>query len=175
MLFAHSHNPADVAAMIVESVFDALFKGDMMEQDVVPFMVIFSIYFAVKAVICFFLSRKLKAIPKSHHRIHPDMAWLIMTPFLTSIAFNFMIYPFVSRSFQGYAKEKQNDAVGDCGEAYAWFYCGLNLLNLILLWTAPILGILVGLPSFLFLVLYLCKINQVSALLKNDIGSPRSD
>ena len=171
MLFAHSHDPGYVAQMMVEDVYHSLFMGDpSTKEDLITYLVIFSIYFFFKVLICGFLYKQLKTIPKLHRRIKPGMVWLILVPFLTSLVFNFMVYPQVSKSLKRFADALQNHSVEDCGETLAWLYCGFNLLNLILLFTFALFGIPVGFLAFFFLLAFLFRVSSVANQLKAGVG-----
>ncbi|MGD9127576.1 MAG: hypothetical protein PVH19_09380 [Planctomycetia bacterium] len=133
----------------------------------------FCVFLIIQITTCICLNDNLQIIPKEYHQTSSGRIWLLMIPFF-HVLWNFAVFPQISNSLRKCAEAKRNQTL-DCGEALAWLICCSNIAYPILLFLFWPLGILVGLLSLLFLIIYLLKVNHVSNLLKNNADGPSSD
>src|SRR4051812_22548804 len=84
----------------------------------------------IQALICWYLSGILKAIPPEHRKQQPNMVWLLMIPFV-NIVFNFFVYPKIAESFKSYFDSVGRTDVGDCGKTLSMWFCILVCCSII--------------------------------------------
>lgn len=109
---------------------------------------------AIQALICYFLSGFLKAIPPEHRKQEPNMVWLLMIP-IFPLVWNWFVYPKTSESFQSYFASKGRTDVGDCGRQLAVVFCILVDCSIV-----PYLNFLTGLGALVLLIMLLVKFSE---------------
>ena len=87
-------------------------------------------FLVTEAMICWQLSRCLKAIPESHRQVTPWQVWLLMIP-LFSFVWAFRVLPGIARSFESYFVSQGNCRVNDCGRILAILFCILFCCSVI--------------------------------------------
>jgi hypothetical protein len=109
----------------------------------------------IQAIVCWYLSNCLKAIPEEHRKQQPGMVWLLMIP-LVGIVWNFFVYPKISESYKSYFDSIGRTDMGDCGR-------GLGLTFSILVCTTiiPYLGSCTGLVAFILWIIILVKFSSL--------------
>jgi hypothetical protein len=122
------------------------------------------IVYAILAVICWYLSGCLKAIPDEHRKQQPNMVWLMMIP-LFNIVWIFFVYPKIAESYKSYFDSIGRTDVGDCGRGLSLAYCILTCASCI-----PYLNFCTGLPTLVIWIIVLVKFGT----LKGQIQNPQS-
>ena len=105
----------------------------------------------IQALICWFLSNCLKAIPEAHRKQDPKMVWLLMIP-LFNIVWQFFVYPKIADSFKSYFDSIGRTDVGDCSRMLALVFCILVCCGII-----PYLNICTGLAALVIWIIVLVK------------------
>ncbi len=114
----------------------------------------------IAALICWYLSGILKAIPAEHRKQEPAMVWLLMIP-LVNIVWNFFVYPKISESFQSYFNAQGRTDVGDCGKSLSMTFCILACTSVI-----PYLGACTGLAALVIWIIVLVKFSGLKSQLR---------
>lgn len=117
---------------------------------------------AIQALICYFLSGFLKALPAEFRKQEPNMVWLLMIP-LFNLIWNFFVYLKIAESYQAYFAAQGRTDTGDCGKQFALVYCILAACCIV-----PYLNVLAGLAALVFLILVLVKFSE----LKKQVSLP---
>ena len=105
----------------------------------------------IQAIICWYLSGVLKAIPAEHRKQQPNMVWLLMIP-VANIVLNFFVYPKIAESFQSNFASIGRSDVGDAGKSLSMWFCILVCTSII-----PYLGSCTGLAAFVIWIMLLVK------------------
>jgi hypothetical protein len=116
---------------------------------------------AIQAVICWYLSTCLKAIPEEHRKQQPNMVWLMMIP-LFNIVWQFFVYPKIAESYKSYFDSIGRTDVGDCGKNLALVLCILVCLGVV-----PYLNICTGIAALVLFILVLVKFGTLKGQIQN--------
>jgi hypothetical protein len=136
------------------------------DQEAMAFIAIMAVFVgavivvsvAIHAVLCWFVSKLLKRVPKQYRKQEPGMVWLMMIPCFNFV-WSFFVYPKLAESYKAYFIAQGRPDV-DCGESLAMAYCILLCCSII-----PYVNALTGTAGLVVLILFLVKIND----LKNQI------
>lgn len=145
-----------LAANNEDAIFGVAFLGIMCASLVIGL--------GIQAVICWYLSNCLKAIPQEHRKQEPGMVWLLMIP-LFSIVWNFFVYPRISESYKSYFDSIGRTDVGDCGRSLAFTFCILCCCTII-----PYLGGCVGIAALVIWIILLVKYSTLKGQITNPSG-----
>jgi len=81
---------------------------------------------AIGAVVCWFLAKWLRRVPEEHRRLTPGSIWLLLVP-VFGCFWNFMVYPRIADSFDGFFRSRSEAAPSARGlaTAYCWTVAAL--------------------------------------------------
>ncbi|MCL2640225.1 MAG: hypothetical protein FWD53_05210 [Phycisphaerales bacterium] len=126
------------------------------------------VWLAVMAIVCWFLSNALQAIPAEFRKQTPGKIWLLMIP-IFGIIWSFFVFPKISDSFKAYFDSVGRTDFGDCGRQMAIILC-ICLCGGILVvipCIGPALSGLTGLASLVLLILLLVKFSQLKGQIQS--------
>jgi hypothetical protein len=116
---------------------------------------------AIQAVICWYLSTCLKAIPEEHRKQQPNMVWLLMIP-LFNIVWQFFVYPKIAESFKSYFDSIGRTDVGDCGKNLALVFCILVCCGIV-----PYLNFCTGIAALVLFIIVLVRFGSLKGQIQN--------
>lgn len=101
----------------------------------------------LQAVVAYFLSSALKAVPEQYRELSPAIPWLLLVPFV-NIVILFLAFIKVPRSLNKYLTSVGDTSQGDCGEQMGLWGAVLGIIPC----TGPI--------GLILLIISLVKITQ---------------
>ncbi len=120
------------------------------------FLAVMAIFIGLGVLICWILYGCLKRVPPQFRQQEPGLAWLLLIPFF-GIVWNFFVFLPLARSYQSYFYSRGRTDLKDCGYNVSLAYCICAAISIV-----PYLGILLGIPSLVLLIISLSKAHALS-------------
>lgn len=120
----------------------------------------FAASYGVLAVVSFLVYECYQAVPEPHRSLRPARVWLLLIPVL-NVAWNFRVFPGLSKSYKSYFDSVGDATVGDCGKQIALWFCAAMVGAFL-----PFLGRVAAPASLLLLIIYLVKAYELKAKIK---------
>jgi len=112
------------------------------------------VFFAILAVLCYFIAEHYKIIPAGARKMEPGQVWLLLIP-LFNLYWVFPVFLGLSESYQAAFAARGRTDLGACGRHLALWFCICFASSVI-----PCLQYATGLAALVLLILYIIRISD---------------
>ena len=123
-------------------------------------IIAFSASYGILAVVSFLVYECYRAVPAPYRSLEPARVWLLLIP-VFNVAWNFLVFPGLSKSYKAYFDSVGDATVGDCGGRIALWFCVAMVGGFL-----PFLSRVAAPASLLLLIIYLIKAYELKAKIK---------